>query len=295
MVERIVSLVPNATEIVAALGFGDRLVGRSHECDHPPAVTALPAVTRAQVDSSASSAAIDAQVKRMLGDALSLYAVERDTLAALRPDLVITQDRCDVCAVPLADVETAVAELTGGARLLSLTPARLADVWADGARVGEAVGAPETGQRLAQSLARRVEAVRMATAGRARPRVAALEWLDPPTAAGHWVPELVAAAGGTDVFNTPGAPAFFISLAELAAADPDVVVAMPCGFERARVARELAAMLDDPVWADLRAVRSGNIHAVDANAYFSRPGPRLADSAEHLAAHLHPDAAVPPS
>lgn len=292
MVARIVSLVPNATEIVAALGCADRLVGRSHECDHPPAVTAPPVVTRAEIDSSAPSAEIDAQVKRRMGDALSLYAVERDTLAALRPDLVITQDRCEVCAVPLPEVEAAVAVLTGGARLLSLTPARLADVWADVTGVGEAVGAAETGERLAQNLARRVEAVRMATSGRARPRVAALEWLDPPMAGGHWVPELIAAAGGTDVFNTPGAPAFFISLDELAAADPDVIVAMPCGFARDRVERELAELSRDPAWAALRAVRTGHVHAVDANAHFSRPGPRLADSAEHLAARLHPDAPV---
>lgn len=291
MARRIVSLVPNATEIVAALGCRQRLVGRSHECDHPPDVAALPAVTRAEVDSSASSARIDAQVKRMTAEALSLYAVDRTALAELWPDLVITQDRCAVCAVPLAEVEAAVAELTGGARLLSLTPARLADVWRDIERVAAAVGVDGEGRTLAQSLARRVEAVRQATSGRARPRVAALEWLDPLMAAGHWVPELIAAAGGTDVFNIPGAPAFFITLDDLAAADPDVIVAMPCGFARERVDRELAALRGDPAWADLRAVRDGRVHAVDANALFSRPGPRLADSAEVLAELLHPGAA----
>ncbi|SDG06433.1 iron complex transport system substrate-binding protein [Limimonas halophila] len=289
MPRRIVSLVPNATEIVAALGCGDRLVGRSHECDHPPHVAGLPAVTSARIDSSAASAEIDAQVKRTLGDALSLYDLDRGLLADLRPDLVLTQDRCDVCAVSLADVEAAVAELTGGARLLSLAPARLADVWRDVERVAEAIGVPAAGAELAQALARRVEAVRMATAGRPRPRVAALEWLDPLMAGGHWVPELIAAAGGTDVFNTPGAPAFFISPDDLAAADPDVIVAMPCGFARERVDAELAALTHQPWWTRLRAVRTGRVHAVDANALFSRPGPRLADSAEHLAAHLHPE------
>jgi iron complex transport system substrate-binding protein len=289
MPRRIVSLVPNATEIVAALGCGDRLVGRSHECDHPPHVAGLSAVTRARIDSSASSAEIDAQVKRTLGDALSLYDLDRGLLAHLRPDLVLTQDRCDVCAVSLAAVEAAVAELTGGARLLSLAPARLADVWRDVERVAEAVGVPAAGAELAQALARRIEAVRMATAGRPRPRVAALEWLDPLMAGGHWVPELIAAAGGTDVFNTPGAPAFFITPDALAAADPDVIVAMPCGFARERVDAELAALTRQPWWAKLRAVRTGRVHAVDANALFSRPGPRLADSAEHLAAHLHPE------
>ena len=284
---RIASLLPAATEVVTALGAGDRLVARSHACDHPPRVLELPAMTGSHIDACASSATIDAQVRARALDGLSLFRVDTDALAGCRPDLVLTQDRCTVCAVPYAEVAGAVARLTGGAALLSLSPERLADVWADVARVGRMLGVPEHGTALAHALAGRVERVRARTHGKPAPRVAALEWLDPPMAAGHWVPELIAAAGGADVLGTPGAPARWLSWAELAAAEPDVVLAMPCGFDLARTRRELAALAGTPGWDALRAVRAGRVHALDGNAYFSRPGPRLAESAEVLERVLH--------
>ncbi len=288
---RIVTLVPSATEVVCALGLGERLVGRSHECDHPGWVARLPAVTRAEVDSSRSSREIDADVRGRLAEALSLYAVDRERLAALRPDLVVTQDQCEVCAVSLAAVETALAEWTGGSpRLVSLRPARLADVWDDVRRVADAAGIPETGAELAGRLAARVAEAAGRTEGRARPTVAAIEWLDPLMAAGNWVPELIELAGGRDVFATPGAHAPSLTWDDLRAADPEVIVTMPCGFDIARTRAELAALTDRPGWSALRAVRDGRVYLSDGNQYFNRPGPRLADSAEILAEILHPGA-----
>jgi len=291
-VRRIVTLVPSATEIVCALGLGDRLVGRSHECDHPGWVARLPAVTRAEVDSSRSSREIDADVRGRLAEALSLYTVDRERLAALRPELVVTQDQCDVCAVSFSAVEAALAEWTGGApRLVSLQPARLADIWDDARRVADAAGIPEAGDELAGRLAARVAEVAARTEGRGRPTVAAIEWLDPLMAAGNWVPELIELAGGRDLFGTPGAHAPSLTWDDLRAADPDVIVTMPCGFDIPRTRAELAALTERPGWAALRAVRGGRVYLTDGNQYFNRPGPRLAESAEILAEILHPKAA----
>lgn len=287
--ERIVTLVPNATEIVAALGLGARLVGRSHECDHPAWVADLPAVTSANVDSAQSSAAIDAVVRDRLGQALSLYDVDAARLRALRPDVVVTQDQCDVCAVDLDSVKAALADwLDATPDLVSLKPMALADVWADVARVGAAAGVPDRGRVLAAELEARVAATASRTQSLTRPRVAAVEWLDPLMAAGNWVPELIAAAGGVDVFGAAGAHAPWIAWDDLVAADPDVIVMMPCGFDIARTRAELPVLTERPEWAGLRAVREGRVAITDGNAFFNRPGPRLAESAEILAEILHP-------
>jgi len=292
--ERIVTLVPNATEIVAALGLGERLVGRSHECDHPPWVSRLPAVTRASIDSTQSSATIDRQVRGRLEQALSLYEVDAEALGRLRPDLVVTQDQCEVCAVGLDTVRAALAEMTGGdPGLASLKAMTLSEVWADVARIGAAAGVPEAGRRLAADLDGRVAELRRRAEGLARPRVAAIEWLDPPMAAGNWVPELIDAAGGTDIFGRAGAHAPWLAWDDLRAADPDVLVLLPCGFDIARTRAELPALARQPGWDSLRAVREGRVAITDANAYFNRPGPRLADSVAILAEILHPDHFAP--
>lgn len=286
--ERVVSLVPNATEMVCALGGRDRLVGRSHECDHPPGLDDVAVVTAARIDSARPSATIDRDVRHLLSQALSLYDVDRDALARLAPELVITQDLCDVCAVALADVKRALTAITGGSpELVTLKPAGLADVWADIARVGAALGVAEAGEALARDLARRVAAVAEATRARPRPRVAALEWFDPLMAAGNWVPELIAQAGGTDLFGVAGRHAPALAWSELVAADPDVIVTMPCGFDIARSRRELSVLTARPEWRRLKAVREGRVYLCDGNQYFNRPGPRLADSAEILGEILH--------
>lgn len=289
--KRVVSLVPNATEIVCALGARDRLVGRSHECDYPPGLDDVAVVTASRLDPERPSGAIDAEVRSLLSQALSLYEVDRAALARLAPDVVITQDLCDVCAVSLSEVERALGDVTGRApALVSLKPAGFDDVRADVRRVGAALGLAEAGEALAGEMARRVGGVAAATHDRPRPRVAALEWFDPLMAAGNWVPELIAQAGGTDIFGSTGHHAPVLTWPDLVAGDPDVIVTMPCGFGIPRSRREMEVLRAQPAWRQLKAVREGRVYLSDGNQYFNRPGPRLADSAEILAEILHPAA-----
>jgi len=287
---RVVSLIASATEIVAALGFEDRLVGRSHECDYPPGVCALPACSSSKVDVAAPSAAIDAQVRRLVTEAVSVYRVDPELLDALAPTVIITQTQCEVCAVSLEDVERAVCELVRSApRIVSLAPMALGDVWRDIRRVAAALGAPARADALVEALTDRLARVRRATTGSSRPTVACLEWTDPLMYAGNWVPELVEHAGGVDLFGTAGRHSGYLRLARLVEADPDVIAVMPCGFGLERTRRELASLTARAEWTGLRAVRQGRVFVTDGNQYFNRPGPRVVESAEILAELLHPD------
>jgi len=288
---RVVSLIASATEIVTALGFRDELVGRSHECDFPADVATLPALTEAKLDATRPSGAIDREVKALLEDALGVYKVDAEALRVLAPDVIVTQTQCDVCAVSLADVERAVASWTDcTAKIVSLEPNALADVWADITRVAEALGAPARGEALVRDLTARIDAIAARTAEQpSRPRVACIEWIEPLMVAGNWVPELVALAGGEDPLGTPGAHSPYLDFARLASADPDVIVTMPCGFDIARTWQEMPALTERADWQDLRAVRDGRVFVTDGNQYFNRPGPRLVESLEILAEVLHPD------
>lgn len=287
---RVVSLLPSGTEIVCALGFREALVGRSHECDFPGGLDTLPVLTQSAFDGKGTSATIDRDIRGLVEDGLSIYRVDADRLRALAPDLIVTQDQCKVCAVSLDAVTAAVAEWTGAApQVVSLVPAGLDTVWSDFARVAAALGAVPEGAALIAGLQARIEGI----AGRvaaldARPRVACIEWIEPLMAAGNWIPELVALAGGEDIFGVAGAHAPWIDAAALAQADPDVIVVMPCGFGIERAAAELAALEAQAFWPSLKAVRAGRVFLVDANHYFSRPGPRLVDSLEILSEVLHP-------
>lgn len=284
---RVVSLLPSLTEIVCALGAGERLVGRSHECDHPPGVEALPSVTRPRFEStpSAPSSDVDAELRRLLRDALSPFTVDEQRLRALAPDLVLTQDQCRACAVSLADVERALGAACGGApAVLSVSPHTLGDVWDSVLAVAGALGCVDEGRALLARLSERVGNLGERASRRAwRPRVAMLEWLDPLMLAGHWTPELVAIAGGEPVLARVGERSRWISWSELSAADPDVIVVAPCGFPLARTQRELGLLEALPGWRSLSAVRSGRVFLADGNALFNRPGPRLVDSLELLA------------
>jgi iron complex transport system substrate-binding protein len=289
---RVASLIASSTELVCALGLQDRLVARSHECDFPPEVRALPQVTSARVDPAATSAEIDRQVKAQLQSALSVYSVDAEALRALAPDVVLTQMQCEVCAVSEKDVEQALCDWTGGRpRVVSLSPNGLDDVWADVVRVAEALGEPGRGRDLAARLRARVEEV----AARVRPRpprsVVLLEWLDPIMTAGNWMPELAALANGVDPFGRPGQHAPYTSWEDVRAFDPEVIVALPCGFDLERTGREVAGLTARPGWSDLRAVRAGDVFYCDGNALFNRPGPRLVESLEALAEILHPEVA----
>ena len=277
---------------MCALGQEAALVGRSHECDWPPSVRRLPAVSRPAFPTAGSSRAVDLALKERLSRALSVYEVDPALLKALRPDLVITQTQCEVCAVSPADVERAVCELLDRpGRILALEPNGLDDVWTDIGRVAEALGVPEAGAALVAALRGRVDAIgRRASALGARPRVAVVEWIEPLMAAGNWMPELVGLAGGTNLFGEARRHSPWMTWEALRAADPDVVLVSPCGFDLARTASEMASLTGAPGWRDLGAVRAGRVYLADGNAYFHRPGPRLVESLEILAETLHPGA-----
>lgn len=294
---RVASLISSSTEIVCALGLRERLVARSHECDHPPEVLALPQVTRPRLDASLSSAEIDRQVREAPRQALSIYDVDGERLRALAPEVVLTQVQCDVCAPSLRDVEAALEGWGPGGgrpRVVSLAPYALADVWEDVRRVAGALGEPARGERLVADLQARMARAgaradaALARAGGRRPRVALIEWLDPLMTAGNWMPELCARAGGECLFGRAGVHSPHLAWSELVAADPDVVVLLPCGFDLARTRAEAAALARRPEWRALRAVRAGRAVVCDGNAYFNRPGPRLVESLEALVEVLFP-------
>lgn len=296
MVQRIVSLIASATEMVCALGLRARLVGRSHECDFPSDVHDLPVCSRPKLDIHASSGAIDRQVKALLSQRLSIYDVDTARLRELRPDVVITQSQCEVCAVSEADVAAALDGWTGPTlpRLVILHPNVLADVWRDLQTIAEACGVGAVGQAVVRDLtARAAVLARQAAATRARPTVACIDWVDPLMTAGNWVPELVEAAGGRCLFVSPGQHAPALAWADLVAADPDAIILMPCGYDLERTLREVPLLESRPEWPNLRAVRQGRVFGVDGNAYFNRPGPRLVESQRILAEILHPEAFPP--
>lgn len=288
---RIVSLVPNATEILFALGAGDEVVGVSHECDFPPAARERPVLTGSALAPGLAPRAVDAAVSAQLATGASLYTLDEARLAALDPDLLFTQELCPVCAVSSAQVDGAVAPLPRCPEVVSLDPTRLEDVLADVLHVGERVGRSAEAAALVDSLRARLARVEGAVRGRPRPTVVALEWLDPPFLGGHWVPQMLAIAGGRDPFAVAaGERSRRSSWEEVAAADPDWIVAMPCGFDETGAAAQAARLAGLPEWESLRAVRAGRIAAVDANGCFSRPGPRLVDGVETLARLFHPEA-----
>jgi iron complex transport system substrate-binding protein len=288
---RIVSLIASATEIVCALGYRQTLVGRSHECDFPPSVAELPVCTEPKLRTDVSSAEIDRQVKRILSDALSVYRVDAEKLRALRPDVVVTQSQCEVCAVSLKDVEQALCTwLDSRPQIVSLEPNALADVWQDIRRVADTLGASARGGELIARLTQRMSAI--AAKARTRPQkptVACIEWIDPLMAAGNWMPELVEMAGGTNLFGLAGKHSPWMTWEQLRDKDPDVIVVLPCGFDIERTRQEMPALTQKPDWPVLRAVRNRRVYLADGNQYFNRPGPRLAESLEILAELFHPD------
>lgn len=287
---RIASLLPSATEIVCALGRREQLVGVSHECDHPAGVESLPRLTRTRVDPRARSGDIDAAVRGLVGQGLSVYDIDGEMLRAAAPDVILTQDQCDVCAVSLARVEAATRDLLGGnARIVSLRPAALADIFADIGRVGAAIGAEPEAAALVAGLRARVDAVRQRTlSARYRPRVACIEWIEPLMVAGNWIPEIVAISGGRCDAIAAGHHSETWEWDRLVEAAPEVVIVMPCGFGLAQTRAELATLTGHPRWRELPAVRNRRVYAVDGNAFLNRPGPRIVESIELVAGLIQP-------
>jgi iron complex transport system substrate-binding protein len=288
---RIISLLPSATEIVAALGFADNLVGRSHECDFPPGVERLAVCSSTKVPVDGTSYEIDQRVKEIVAEGLSVYRVDADRLRDLRPDLILTQTQCAVCAVTPRDLEQALCSWTSAQpRILSLEPNNLDDVWTDFRHVGEALAVPARADELINRLKNRLAVIsETARAGKSRPTVAAIEWLGPLMAGGNWMPELIEFAGGRSLFAKPGEHSPWLDWASLIEADPEVILLLPCGFKIAQTIADLGLLTENRAWPDLRAVRDGRVFLIDGHHYFNRPGPRLVESAEIVAEILHPE------
>ncbi|RMF40181.1 MAG: cobalamin-binding protein [Planctomycetota bacterium] len=288
--KRIVSLLPSATEIVCALGVSDRLVGVSHECDYPSLVSGLPQVTHPLIPTDASGRQIDEIVREQLRSQQALYALDRAALEELQPDLIITQSLCDVCAVAEDEVLWAVRTLPSHPQVINLEPQALADVFASIRHLARVIGVDPVGEEVVTRLEDRVNSV-MARSQRLphRPRVAFLEWLDPPFSSGHWTPELVHFAGGIEALGKAGERSRTLSWDDVLDAQPEVLAIACCGFDTERALRELAGVQTVPQWRELPAVRAGRVYIMDGSQYFNRPGPRLVDSLELLAHALHPE------
>lgn len=288
---RVVSLLPSATEMVCAVGARENLVGVSHECDHPAGVENLPTLTRPRREMPRRSGDIDRAVREMVADALAVYQVDVDRLRQLAPNVVVTQDLCEVCAVSLSDVQRALAEIAGGeVTVVSLRATSLPEVWEDVRRVGAALGRTAAGEAAAASFESRCAAIAgRAAAAETRPSVLTIEWLDPVMIGGTWMPELVELAGGQALVTTKGQHAPTLTLEELRALDPEVVLIKPCGFDLPRTRQAAELIGKNLPWDSWRAVSEGRVFAADGSAFFNRPGPRLVESLEILAACVHPD------
>ena len=280
---RIVSLVPSATETLFALGLGPDVVAVTHECDHPTVARELPTVTRDRIPSGMSARQIDEAVRELTLGGEAIYELDEEALHELGPELIVTQQLCAVCAVSYDDVRRIAEEMDPRPEVIALDPHTLGEVLGDVRTIAAAAGARDAGVALVQDAAARIDRVKLSVRGRPRPRVLALEWLDPPYAAGHWTPQMIDYAGGEDVVGNPGEHSAVHDWEVLRAAQPDVVFVMPCGYDAPRAHEEALAHA-----AELRSLGAGQIVAVDAAAYFSRPGPRLIDGLELVAHVLHP-------
>lgn len=286
---RIVSLLPSATEIVCALGLDDALVGVSHECDWPPVVRSLPVVTNAAIPADLPSGETDRRVRERLARGDGLYTFDAALMRALQPTLIITQALCEVCAIALPEVLRVARALPTNPPVLSLEPGCIAEILADIRTVAAASGVAERATAVVDLLQSRLVAVQRSVADRPQSRVALLEWLDPPFVAGHWGPEMISIAGGTDMLGVAGEKSMHVRWEQVRAAAPEVIVVAPCGYDVGRARADLAHVPLPPWWDELPAVRAGQVFVMDGNAHISRPGPRVVDGAEILASLLHPD------
>ncbi len=288
---RIVSLLPNATEIVYKLGMGDHLVGRSHECDFPESAKSLPALTEPKVDPGATSKEIDDRINELLREGLSVYQVHVDLMEELKPDVVITQTQCEVCAASEDEVKNALYKLQGAKpELVSLEAANLNGIFNDILSVSMALNIEQEGTRIVNRLKQRMNSIKDITRTLPlRPHVACIEWIDPLMTAGNWMPEITYMAGGSSIASTDGQHSHFIKWEDLLKADPDVIVLMPCGFDMAQTEQELEKLTNSEGWQDMKAVKNKRVFMTDGHQYFNRPGPRIVESLQIMAEILHPE------
>jgi len=280
---RVLSLIASSTEIVYTLGCGDKLVGRSHECDFPLDVLDLPYCTEPKFNINGSSIEIDNRVKSILQEALSVYRIDEGKLAELNPDLIITQSQCDVCAVSLSDVENAVRKVLGKKpRIVSLEPNQLSDIWNDIKKVASALKVEKRGGLIISELRERIKNLRKMAQELEKRTVACIEWIDPLMAAGNWMPELVELAGGINLFGSKGKHSPWMEFEDLIKRDPDVIIVMPCGYNIDKTKREMGTLRKMSEWDNLKAVQNSDVYLTDGNQYFNRPGPRLVESLEIL-------------
>ena len=287
---RIVSLLPAATEIICALGLEHQLVGRSHECDYPPGISNLPICSSAKFLPSSDSAEIDRQVKEILSESLSIYTIDRDLIKSLAPEVIITQAQCEICAVSLKDVETALADLLDKkCQLISLQPNGLDDVYGDIRMIAGQLGVENAAEELLELSAERINIIRHKLKFiTEKPTVACIEWLSPLMMAGNWTPEIVEIAGGLPILTEAGKHSSYINFQDIITVNPDIILIMPCGFSIQRTLQEIGLFLDTPGWADLKAVKSQRVYIADGNQYFNRSGPRITDSIEIMAEIINP-------
>ncbi len=292
---RIVSLIASSTEIVHALGMGEYMVGRSHECDYPASIKHLPVCTGPKFQTDGSSYEIDQRVKAIVQESLSVYKVYAEVLEELKPSHIITQAQCEVCAVSLKDVEDAACHLISSQpKIVSLQPDCLEDIWTDIRKVGDALNISGRAEDVINGLKQRIEDIKTTSTdavshAKKKPTVAVIEWIEPLMAAGNWMPELVELAGGENLFGVAGKHSPWMKWDEVVDKDPDVIIVTPCGFDNARTLQEMHLIANQPGYSNLKAVKSNRVYVADGNQYFNRPGPRVVESLEMMAEIIHPE------
>ena len=290
MKKRVLSLLSSTTEIIYALGCGDRLVGRSHECDYPEEVSELPICTIPKFNVDGTSREVDDEVKSLVQSALSIYYINEKLLKELKPDIIFTQSQCEVCAVSVSDVENALKNITGlSSRVISVEPNSIEDIFNDILTIAEILNVRKKGKELVELIKAKIDSTEKIVYQKSSPSVAAIEWIDPLMAAGNWVPQLIRVAGGKNLFGEAGKHSPWMKYNDLVEQDPEIIIVMPCGYDIKKSLIEIKTLESKKGWGSLKAVRNRNVYITDGNQFFNRPGPRIIESLEILLEIIHPD------
>lgn len=290
MKQRVLSLLSSTTEIIYALGCGDRLVGRSHECDYPAEVSELPICTIPKFNVDGTSREVDDEVKSLVQSALSIYYINEKLLKELKPDIIFTQSQCEVCAVSVSDVENALKNITGlSSRVISVEPNSIEDIFNDILTIAEILNVRKKGKELVELIKAKIDSTEKIVYQKSSPSVAAIEWIDPLMAAGNWVPQLIRVAGGKNLFGEAGKHSPWMKYNDLVEQDPEIIIVMPCGYDIKKSLIEIKTLESKKGWGSLKAVRNRNVYITDGNQFFNRPGPRIIESLEILLEIIHSD------